>query len=184
MVLFLLFIAAIGVGLFFLIKLVWNSFISLDNQVAIAIVTASATAFVGVITILVGKNLEKRREIEQQHRMQKVEIYGYFMEKMFGIIGKIREKNTGLKLPQEDLVKFVEKFSRDLILWGGRNVIKEYGKFRDFGISPTSNKKSILFKFENVLYSIRKDLGHSNTNLLKGDLLKLFIKDINKHISA
>jgi transcription elongation factor Elf1 len=184
MIIFLLLVVAVGIGLFFLLKLVWNSFISLDNQLAIAIVTASATALVGTITVIIGKNLETKRVIEQQHRVKKVEIYGYFVDKMFEMIKKSKKKNSDSNLSQDELGEFSEKFNKDLILWGGRNVIKEYGKFRDLGKKPIENKISIVFKFEDVLYSIRKDLGHNNINLLKGDLLKLFLTDIDKYLSA
>ena len=39
-----------------------------------------------------------------------------------------------------------------------------------------------LFVLENMLFAIRRDLGHKNKNLKQGDLLSLFVTDIDQHL--
>lgn len=41
---------------------------------------------------------------------------------------------------------------------------------------------STLFLFEDVLFSLRGDIGHSNKGLSQGDLLALFVNDIDKYV--
>ena len=176
---FLVLIGSVGLGLFYLIRLIYISIVGLESDLAIAIITAAATVLVSVVTVVIGKNLEKKREIEQQHRIQKTEIYENFMKGMFKVMN-LTKTSSGV-ISQDELNKFVEEFNRKLILWGGRNVIKEYMKFKKFG-NDVKNKGNteILILFEKVLYAIRKDLGHSNLNLVSKDLLSLIIKDIEK----
>jgi len=40
----------------------------------------------------------------------------------------------------------------------------------------------IMLVFEAFMSAIRKDLGHKDDLLKKGDLLKIFINDIDKHL--
>ena len=68
---FLVLIGSVGLGLFYLIRLIYISIVGLESDLAIAIITAAATVLVSVVTVVIGKNLEKKREIEQQHRIQK-----------------------------------------------------------------------------------------------------------------
>lgn len=182
-VIFILFILAVGVGLFYLFKLIWNSIIGLDNQIAIAIITASATVFVSVVSIIIGKSFENKRVIEQQNKLKKIDIYGYIVDSFFEFFKKSKINSLNSETTKEELEKLGVKITKDLVLWGGRNVIKEYVKFREFGKKPNKNDISINFQFENFLYALRKDLGNSNINLVKGDLLKLYIIDIDKYLT-
>ncbi len=174
----LAFVGGVGFGLFYLGRLIWVSVVALESNISIAIITASATVLVSVITVVYGKYLEKKKEIEQQHRIQKTEIYENFMVEMFRVMQLIK---TDGGVTQDKLSEFAEEFSRKLILWGGRNVVKEYVKFKKFGNDPKNKGNTyILILFEKILFSIRKDLGHSNFNLVPKDLLSLIIKDIEK----
>lgn len=117
-----------------LIRFVWIGFVSLQSQVAIALLTASATVIVSVITVVVGKYLERKREIELQHREKKVEIYEKFMEKWFDILlSRQKQPSTSDKVGDEELVIFLTEFTRKLILWGSNGVVKKYAEFRRLG---------------------------------------------------
>lgn len=168
----LLFFLGISYSLFYLIRYFGNIFVTLDKQVAAGIIAASATVIVSVVTVVIGKHLEKKKEIEHQLRIQKTEIYERFMEKMFKIMA------AKGNYPEKEMTKFLEEFSRKLILWGGRKVIATYCTFRNIGTqnSETSDQRILLY-FEKVLFSIRRDLGHSNRGLNSGNLLTLFIND-------
>jgi hypothetical protein len=39
----------------------------------------------------------------------------------------------------------------------------------------------MIFAFEDLLFEMRKDLGHSNSGLSKGDLLRMFINDYDEN---
>ncbi len=174
-------IGAIGFAIFLTLRSLSRMFAGFDKEVAAAIIVASATILVSVITVVIGKQLEKKREIENQHRIQKIEIYEKFMKKMFEILRLHGSEKAipvaGKSQKEDDLIKFFEEFSRKLILWGSRGVIKQFIEFRKFGMKSGEPDPRILLQFEKVLMQIRKELGHSNRGLSQYNLLFLFIKD-------
>lgn len=152
-------------------------FLSIDelNPNVVASIIAALTAVFG---ILYNQHQTKIREIQETHRSKKVELYNEFMEMMFDFLdkekqGKYKSVAEG-KLPREVELKFM-KFHRGLITWGSSDVIQKYIAFRNYANMP---KSANLLKYVNdLLMSIRKDLGNSNFMLKKGDLLKVFIID-------
>ncbi len=74
----------------------------------------------------------------------------------------------------------LQELTPDLIAWGTDEVIASWISFRKAGLNPNKeNPKEILLAFDDFLRAIRKDLGHSDEHLKKGDLLRIFIKDID-----
>jgi hypothetical protein len=63
------------------------------------------------------------------------------------------------------------------------DVIKSYYRFRNTAVeTEDSPSVNILFEYENLLCNIRKDLGHKDKSIKRGDILRLFITDINKYL--
>lgn len=170
-------IGIIGAAVFFVIRFTWKIFAGLDKQVAVAIVAGSATVFVSVITVVIGKSLDKKREIEKRHSRQKREFYEKFLEDFFQFTRKFSKEEVDLT-QDEKFAAFADEASRKLILWSNRSVIKEYCMFRSFGVraSKPGSGFEILLQFEKMLFEIRKDLGHSNRGLKQGDLLLTYIE--------
>ncbi|HEX9929724.1 MAG TPA: hypothetical protein VGB02_14420 [Pyrinomonadaceae bacterium] len=133
-----------------------------------AIITASATIFAAIRT----KSIERLKEIEQELRKQKAPIYEEFAD---FLLNKVLQN----KASSEEMLEFVMKFHQKMIVWGDDKVIKAWVDFRKEIDTPT-NKYHGLFQIENVLFKIRADMGHSNKGLEKGDLLRLFINDMDK----
>ena len=160
--------------IFVIFRYLISIFVSLDNQVLAGIIAASTTVIISVFTVVVGKHLEKKKEIDHQLRIQKTKVYEKYMKEMFRVL--VAKGNYS----EKEMIKFLEEFSRELILWGGPKVIKNYCEFKNFGNQKTNtNDQRIMLYFEKVLFRIRRDLGHSNRGLNPGDLLTLFIKDIS-----
>lgn len=57
-------------------------------------------------------------------------------------------------------------------MWGSPAVIKAYTAFRSTGSDP-----HIVFRLDDLMQAMRKDLGNSNWGLARGELIKLFITD-------
>jgi hypothetical protein len=69
------------------------------------------------------------------------------------------------------------RFTQGLIVWGSNDVIRKFGTFRN--VSTKDPDAAALAKsLEDVLLSIRSDLGHSSSGLKRNDLLRLLITDI------
>jgi len=180
----LILIALIGWGIIAFLRLYWQSVTSLEPNLASAIIAASATMIVAVLTVVIAKYYERKQEIENQQREKKIEVYEQFMEKWFDkllVMSKNKDKNKNV-LDDEEFVQFLSEFTRKLILWGSNGVVKKYSFFRQGSLTPAqdSSPYAILYNFEQVLFEIRKDIGHSNQTLKSGDLLTLFINDIQQ----
>jgi hypothetical protein len=174
----------IGWGIIALFRLYWQSVTSLEPNLASAIIAASATMVVAVLTVVIGKYFERKKEIENQQREKKIEVYEKFMEKWFDKLlesSKSKDKNKNV-LEDEAFIQFLSEFTRKLILWGSDGVVKKYSSFRKESLMPSqeSSPFASLYNFEQILFEIRKDIGHSNQTLKPGDLLTLFINDLQR----
>jgi hypothetical protein len=45
-----------------------------------------------------------------------------------------------------------------------------------------ANPLNAMFLYEALIFSIRRDLGHRNKGLVTGDILALFVNDIDQHL--
>jgi len=135
-----------------------------------AAITATVGMVASVLVVVIGNNMSKRREVEFQNRSKKSEAYATFVQDIVDALADDIADDEKQKL----YIRIAKEFGRNVILWGSDNTIKAYAKFRDTA-KTNPNDKQIIFNLENVLYSIRKDLGHKNKNLNKGTLLSLFL---------
>lgn len=168
-----IFLAAILYGIYHVLAGILNIIPILNPNVVTSIV-AALTAFFG---FLYNQKKAKERDISEAHRPQKVELYKQFMNIVVdlqtrALEGKLDEIQKD-EMPKE-LVEKMIGFTCDLIVWGSPDVIKKWDKFRCAAAQASPN---MLFVMDEMLQSIRKDLGNSNFLLKKGDLIKLFLRD-------
>lgn len=180
----------------YIISPVISLFGSIDKEISAAIIATSGTIFVSILTLIVSKQLEKKREIEQIIRDKKIPIYEDFMMSMF----KFLNQQASLRRNQADnpsttqlesatnqeMQTFFQEFTPKLIVWGTDEVVSNWSSFRQKSLAPQTATASrtreesirMLLDFEKLLLSIRRDLGHANTKLKDGDLLRTFINDV------
>lgn len=163
----------------------WIKLMSLQKEVAAAIIASSSTVIVSVIAIITGKYLEKKQQIAFQIRNNKIPVYEDFINGLFDKV--FSQKINGKEMSKKELDKFLIDFTKKLIIWGADPVIGKWASYRKENISRLNRSNEndekiensqILFDMERLLYVIRKDIGHKNINLEKGDLLRLFVNDI------
>jgi hypothetical protein len=165
---------------------VWLGLAALDSAVATAVVAASATVLISVISLLVSKSWEQRRAIEEAHREHKRAIYEEFMGFWFSTI---TNPASGLDPPtEEEIQRFTALFTQKLILWASSDLLTRYNAFRMTASVLTADDAETsplpLLAFEDVLYAIRRDLGHPKEDLAPGDLLRLFINDFDDFLES
>jgi len=83
---------ALALALVFVIGLglvAWRVLTALDSAAAAAVITASATVLISVVSLLVSRNWEQRRAIEEAHREHKRAIYEDFMQFWFSTLALI-----------------------------------------------------------------------------------------------
>lgn len=153
-----------------------------STNVKVTILSLSGTAVITVLSVLLSKYFEKKDEIRKDQFHDKVQVYQKFITKIIGDI-LLNNKQTSDNKKQEELEIVFREFVQDMLLWGSGESLHEASKWMTALRTQGSDEQKIyenLFLFEDFLLVIRKDLGHSNRKVQKGDLLRLFIKDFNE----
>lgn len=176
-----LIVVGVGFGVFSFLNWIYNQILSLDPRISAALVTGVFVIVGTTLSITIPNHIQKKKGIEEQHRELKVPMYQEFLEFLFRVFMGAK---MGKQLSQKDTVQMMSKFTQDLILWGSKDVITRYREYREHflhrevGQSVTKEEMKLL---ENLLLEIRKDMGHKNKEIKEGDILSLFINDIEKY---
>ena len=153
-----------------------------SSDVKVTTLSLCGTAIITVISVLLSKFYERRAEIRKDQFHDKVKVYQKFTTKIIGEI-LLNNNQTPDDKKQQKLDPVFREFVQDMVLWGSGESLHEASKWiTSLRIQGLDEQKIYenLFLFENFLLAIRKDLGHSNQKIQKGDLLRLFIKDFDE----
>ena len=72
-------------------------------------------------------------------------------------------------------------WTKPLLLWGSDEVVRRWGRLRlGMGAGGTES----LFRLEELLLELRRDVGYPGTSLKRGDLLRLWVNDIDEYIGS
>jgi hypothetical protein len=170
---------------------------ALDSDVATAAIGAAATILVSVIAVFFGRYLERRRELEMSAREKRIPIYESFVDVWFR---QLYWERMGEEEPsKEEVMKAMVDFTKDGTVWASDEVILKWSEVRrrfallgdlqeeltKVGTEPQGAAAvEPLFIFEEFLLSIRKDTGYAKTKLKRGDLLGMFIDDIDQYLQT
>lgn len=177
-------LAASGYGVFVLVRASWRVIRNLESDLAVAIVAAAASVLVSVLSIAVGRLFETRAKIQEQNREKKVPVYEELMEFMMRVL--LGDK-LGKPVPEAEVVQFLTGFTQRIMVWGSDDVLSAWVKFRRQTIQAgAGNGRSMdaIFIFEDIVKAMRRDLGHRNSGVARGDILALFVNDIDQHLPA
>lgn len=180
------------VGLLLIVVLCYGAFVAIRSTVAVlslmksdlavAIIAAGATVFVSVLSIVLGKVYEAREQIAREHREKKIPVYEDLLKFMFRILMGTKAGNP----PSEaEIIEFMTGFTQRVMVWGSDDVLAVWVKWRRLSVSPDAQKQDpfkLLVVYEELIRAIRRDLGHKNKGLARGDILALFVNDIDKHL--
>jgi hypothetical protein len=179
--------AALAVVLALLGAAVYGAVVALDHLrtgVAAGVVTASATVLISVITLVWSQRADRRRAIEQTAREQKLGVYDELLQFWLELTLSADE------FTPEELVERWKNFNRErlhtVVLWLPEPVLAAYNRFRSTTVPGelAADSYDLIFAFEDLLLAIRKDLGHSNAGINRGDLLRLWINDVDDALLA
>ncbi len=137
-----------------------------------------ATVFTGLV-IIYGYSETKKRETAARHFIEKKNAYTEFIEFLSHVIDAHNEENPtpreGLRNKKEAIAK-IRKFKHQLIPWGGADIINAYNNYV-IKTNSENTDRNLLLLTDDLLRAIRKDLGHDNARLKRGDLIKIFSDD-------
>jgi len=123
-----------------------------------------------VLAAVMGYHFTKMREVEAHFRPQKAETYSKFLEKILMVF------HSNGEVENDDLVKFLQGWQQEIILWGGAGVCKAYLEWKNCLTSSIGNPdvQSIFFMDE-LFKAMRKDLGLSNRNMKEKGYLSAYM---------
>ena len=83
---------------------------------------------------------------------------------------------------EDDMLSFFEALAQSLLIWGSAPVIDAFNQWR-MAVKVDAGTPTSLFAFEDLLFAIREDLGNDRKNLGRGDLLRVFVNDIDDFLA-
>jgi hypothetical protein len=172
-------LGGIAWGIYFVVAKVFRSLTNIQSDISVAIVAASATITVSIVSLIISKVMETRAAITQELRAKKIPIYEDLISTLFKYL--FAEKLGEKKMSEAELTRFFANLTEKLTIWGSDGIIRAFSTFR-LASSSVAKPEDILFIYENLLLEIRKDLGHKNRNLKRGTVLSLFINDIDQYL--
>ncbi|MGD0126922.1 MAG: hypothetical protein ABSF46_16305 [Terriglobia bacterium] len=177
-------IGGVGYGVYALIRsgLAWLA--SVRSELATAIIAAAGAVLVSVLSVSIAKFLERRETIERETRLKKIPVYESLISLIFGILQQ--DKPGIAKLTGEELIRKFSALTENVIVWGSDSVLKRFGEFRVASLQVGQGQGLInaLATLEDLMLAIRRDLGYKNAKIERGDLLRLFINDLDQHREA
>ncbi|MEU1597536.1 hypothetical protein ABZ468_33005 [Streptomyces sp. NPDC005708] len=150
-------------------------FHGVNSTVAAAAVTAMATVLVTVATLVIGRYLERRKAVEAEIRASKIPVYTRLVS------GLMRTAMNPDSSNADEVAQFLREITPDLITWASDDVLLAWSKFKREAQVLAS--EDTIFSFEELLTAIRRDFGHSGRQVQAGDLLALFINDIDEQLA-
>lgn len=167
-------IISVIVAIFFSVRFFLSFFNQVNPTVVASLIATSGTILTAVFTVVVGQMVNKKKEIEEAHRVHKTEIYSKFIDFTINFVfSQTREDREAIS--QQDLENYFIGFSKDLTLWASPEVIKAWLNFRNQ--TSETNHTSTLTNVDIIYQAMRKDLGNSNKGLSNGSLINLFLKE-------
>ena len=182
-VLVLLIIAAGALGLYWAIKNIYIGLAGLQKEVAVGIIAVSGTVIVSTLTVVISKYYERKADVQRDLREKKIPVYNELMDFWSRLMS---DPESDRKPPtEEEVSEFMTDFLKKIIVWGSDDVLKAFREFRTLAMKAKPNSPSAtntLFLFESLLLAMRKDLGHKNKGFQRGNILALWISDIEQYL--
>lgn len=150
----------------------WNSFQTLDKTIAASMIAGVFTVITATITVFVGRYYEDKRKRAELHREKKIEMYDIFIGEIFKVFA-----NAGSSQSDEEkteLIDFLREYQRQFLLWSNAGVIRAFSEWQRT-LKNEANAQSII-GMEKFFLAVRKDLGHSNWGIKKGDTVRFLLR--------
>jgi hypothetical protein len=171
-------VIAVIVALYLSIRAIIGFLSSLDQPLIVAILAASVTIITSTITVVVGRFLERKKEIEAYFRQRKQDQYDEMLSIIYSSI-----ETGGQATIDEGYVKRLREWQKKLILFAGPKTIRAFVAWMSFLKAGAPTIRTIIL-MEEFFKSLRTDLGLSNRGLQLGDFAQLMLKHGDLFVAA
>jgi hypothetical protein len=165
---------AVGVVVLLLLLVVagWVIVKAADQEPAVVAAAIAALGAVGVGVLQ--RRWEKSEEAARLHRDEMAPIYEDLVDRL-----KDLEKIAA----QGQVEDFFKELTTKLLVHGSPQVIRAWLVWQRCGQQRNEDDLRLLVAYERVLRSIRADLGHDDSSLAPGDLLRIYVTDLDESLS-
>lgn len=144
----------------------------LDAVIIVALITAAVSLVSVLFSSVIARILEHKKNRQEYLNKRREKSYTQFVDMMYKILYSVDNPDD---YPEKNMLADLEKFSKEVTLWGSRNVINKWIKFRK-NSKNTEVQIENLFVLESIMNEMRKDLGVKKVK--KGNLLGFYLIDI------
>ena len=157
-----------------------KKFVSTTDKVIIVAMITGMVSIVGVVfTSVIAKIIDYRYNVKKYLYDKREAPYEQFISIIYTIMEDTK-KPVNEQMTESDKFRMMSDFSKGLTLWGSNKVVKKWLRYRKASLEDMNPENSLLL-LEDIIYEIRKDVGQRK-RLGKGDMLSIFINDIEKII--
>lgn len=174
-------LAGLVVFAYFAARAAWRGLQELENQLAAAVVAASATVLVSVLSVSLTRLYERRNERLRELHAKRVPVYERFITDWLGLM-----LGSQGQLDEDRAKQFFISITPDLLVWASDEVLVKWSRERRSwtNMSASADAMDLMFRFEDLLLAMRRDLGHRNVNISRGDVLGLWVNDIDDYLQG
>jgi hypothetical protein len=154
---------------------VWGFVEALQAQPAVA--GSVAAALLGVVGVVWQQRKTEHARLREAHRDRMIPVY----DELLLAIWRQAESTE----PNEQMVNFMKDLRRrQLLLRASSEMILAFKRWEadTQAAAEEKNHVQMAFAWEELLRAIRRDLGHDDAPLARGDLLRVFMDDLDEHL--
>lgn len=143
-----------------------------------AVVGSLGVALVGVLGVVWQQRQSERARLREAHRDRMTPVY-------YDLLGAFKRISaSGMSEPDPEINElFMDLKSRQLLLGASSAMVRAFNAWQAKAneLQEQDDSKGAVLAWEELLLAIRKDLGHEDSDLPPGELLRLFIIDYDEH---
>lgn len=143
-----------------------------------AVVGVVATAVLGVAGVVWQQRQTEIGRVREAHRGRMMPVYHELLKLVWEQAGQNRE-------PSEEVVEFMRDLkSRQLVLGAPKDMIQAFNRWeREAKVAQENGDNvALVVAWEDLLRAMRRDLGHDDSDLSQGELMRVFIEDIDEFL--
>jgi len=159
----------------YLVKGVWQELVSVNPQLAVGVVAAATTLLATTLTVMLGRYMERKKEVEAHFRAEKIKIYDEFLSELFRMFAESERSKGETSGEDNSMVQFLRLWQQKLLLWGGSGVLETYFKWIN-RLKTGRLDAQAIFLMDDFFRALRKDIGQSSAGLKKGVFCNLVLR--------
>jgi hypothetical protein len=145
-------------------------------QADAAVVGAVATAALGLAGVAWQQHQSEKARVREAHRDRMTPVYHELLRRVWQQAGQESQE------PSEEVAEFMRDLkARQLILGAPKEMIQAFNRWEREAkaAQERGDNVAVVFAWEALLRAMRRNLGHNDSGLPQGELLRVFMTDLD-----